>query len=491
MAVQSLMGHGGHHGSGSRADFQEHLGLFMGALDALEKQFAGDADALDRQSYYAHKMYYKIFLGGGEDVKAFVAQTNTPSFGGGEDVKAFVAQTNTPLQGGGADVKAFVAQTNTPSPVVASAGNFSPPTQSRKNRNRRFKRQRLAQLRLNLTAAYPCSHAVGKGTGKDRHFGTNTARKGPPLINAHCSSSPRLDLDDCKDDGWYKKTDGKTDETEKTDETADQKADEKADAKADEKKDGTAAGGWCVVQGGASGGAGGSAVQRMVSAVEDGRSAMAVVGSVAKDAVDAAIAVVAAVSAAAAVSAVATAAVQRARVVVAEVIVPAAMAVADASVAVAAALSAAAGAADAAVVAVERARESISATCGHPTECNSPRPDRALEVVVPAGCKAGDLLYVKMGRGLLLPVRVPGGVGVGVSFGVRITPSMETQEAAGVAADLAATAAANAVKAAEDAMWWARATVEDKAAVAAGDAADAALVAAVASKSAAAAVAGL
>ena len=239
------------------------------------------------------------------------------------------------------------------------------------------------------------------------------------------------------------------------------------------------------------GGAGGSAVQRMVSAVEDGRSAMAVVGSVAKDAVDAAVAVVAAVSAAAAVSAVATAAVQRARVVVAEVVVPAAMAVADASIAVSAALSAAAGVADAAVMAVERARESISAAYGHPTEYKSPRLARDLGVVVPAGCKAGDLLHVTIGRGLLIPVLVPGGVGVGMSFRVHLTSSLVRQAAAGLAADFAATAAADAVEAAEDAMWWARATVEDKAAVAAGDAADAASVAAVATEFAAAVVAGL
>ena len=136
MAVQSLTetpgghgwrdsGDGGHQGSSFRAVLQEHLGLFIGTLDAVEKHFADDSAALQRQSYYAHKMYYRIFLGGGEDIEALVAQTNTPS----------------PM-GGGEDVGAFVARTDTPPPVVANAGMISPPTQSRKNRSRRLKRQR-------------------------------------------------------------------------------------------------------------------------------------------------------------------------------------------------------------------------------------------------------------------------------------------------------------------------------------------------------------
>ena len=116
---------------------------------------------------------------------------------------------------------------------------------------------------------------LGEGTGKDHHIGKNTARKGSPLINACCSSSPQWGWDDCKDYGWCEKTDGKTDE----------KADEKADEKTDEKIDGKADDGWCVVTGGASEGAGGSDVQRLMAAVKDAKSAMAVVGSVAKSAV--------------------------------------------------------------------------------------------------------------------------------------------------------------------------------------------------------------
>jgi len=77
--VEGGDGEGGHQGNGFRSDLQVHVDTLRGVLAAVELQFAEDKEALERQSWYAHKMFYKNLLGNGEDVGAFVATTNTQS----------------------------------------------------------------------------------------------------------------------------------------------------------------------------------------------------------------------------------------------------------------------------------------------------------------------------------------------------------------------------------------------------------------------------
>ena len=105
-----------------------------------------------------------------------------------------------------------------------------------------------------------------------------------------------------------------------------------------------------------------------------------------------------------------------------------------------AALSAATGATAAAVVVVEQARESVSAAFGHPKEYAPLRLARDLDVVVPVGCKAGDLLHVNIGCGLWVPILVPDGVGAGILIRVRLLRADEVRAAMAAASAVSARA---------------------------------------------------
>ena len=110
-------GQGSHQENGSQADLQDHVDTLREVLAAVELQFVGDKEALECQSWYAHKMFYKRLLWNGEDVEALVTETNTQSPVPAERQRngswADLQATKHNL-GGGGEVGAFVAPATTP-----------------------------------------------------------------------------------------------------------------------------------------------------------------------------------------------------------------------------------------------------------------------------------------------------------------------------------------------------------------------------------------